>query len=384
MVKGIWLPLLAAFLFVTLTCTSQLKLTSSSSPPGSVSEKTPLTIISKPSWELHWEQTISSARKEGKVSIYASIAPTLRDPLSKLFSQRYNMPIEWTLGQTPEITQKILTERKAGLFLVDIVLSGSYPAITTLKPEGHLEPIEPELLLPEVTNPNMWRGNTLPWVDKEHYIIAAGLAPSAPILINTNLVKREEISSYQDLLKPRWKGKIVLIDPTRPGGGLVWFTVVGSQIMNWDFIKQLAKQDLIILGDPRQVVDWVAKGKSFLALAPSGGQIELYRIEGAPIEVIIPAEGVWETAGSTPVWLFKKRPHPNATRLFINWYLSKEGQQVVADNEMRQGTRLDISTANIHEVDLRKPGVKYFSIESEEFHLSREKYDSVIKEIFKP
>lgn len=375
--------ILSLFILFTLSCATSKSPPANQISPGLTTEQS-VSTPAKAMWEEEWDRTLNTARKEGVVNIYSSHPSNIKEALSRLFFRRYNLPVNWTMGPGTQLAPKILTERKAGLFLADIELTGSTTLITVLKPQGILDILDPELLLPEVTDPFMWLENRLPWIDKDHYIIASGRSPASSMVINTTLAKKDEIKSLMDLLDPKWKGKIVFQDPTRPGVSNMWVLVMGSQIMNWDFIRQLANQDLIIVGDSRQAIEWVAQGKYPINLAPSSGIVDFFVDAGAPLEIILPKEGVHESAGDSSMVLFKNRPHPNTARVFINWYLSREGQQVLADNYLQAGTRQDISTAKIPEVKLRKPGVKYFNTETEEFQLGKLKYDGIIQETFGP
>lgn len=335
-------------------------------------------------WKIDWEKSLSTARKEGKVSIISGQTENIRQEFNRLFKKNFNLDIEWTLVRGGEGTQKIMTERRAGLFLYDIHMSGLNNVIATLKPNGILETIRPELLLPEVTDTSKWIGNGLPWVDKEGLMLAPGLAPSSSILINTDLVKVEEISSYLDLLESKWKGKILVSNPTVSGPGQRWVTVVGGIIMGWDYIKKLINNDLSVAADDRQVVDWVARGKYAVAIGPSGGIVDNYKKEGASLELVHAKEGTYQTTGYTPIVLLRNRPHPYAARIFINWYLSREGQQVLADYDLRQGTRVDIDTSKIPSVKLRKPGEKYINVDTEEFYISEVQLKNTTVEMFRP
>src|SRR3990167_8066118 len=101
-------------------------------------------------------------------------------------------------------------------------------------------------------------------------IIRAFAYPTINLAINTEHVNQDEVKSYYDLLNPKWKGKIVMSDPTINGTGGSAFAVLGFQLLNLDFFRQLSRQELMITRDERLMVDWVAKGKYAMVLFPSG------------------------------------------------------------------------------------------------------------------
>ena len=86
-----------------------------------------------------------------------------------------------------------------------------------------LEPIQPALMLPEVIDESRWFGGKHRYLDPDGKYVFAYLANAsyAQLYYNTNLINPKEFTSYYDLLKPKWNGKIVALDPrskTEMGG----------------------------------------------------------------------------------------------------------------------------------------------------------------------
>lgn len=334
-------------------------------------------------WQLKWEETLAEAKKEGRVSLYTWLGPEMTRALRDGFSRKYGLELMVTTASGAELEAKINQERRAGLYLVDVVLVGGAERMKWL---GWAEPLEREFLLPEITDVSNWLEGKLPWVDKEHFVIAPGLAPGSAMAINADLVKKGEINSYKDLLAPKWKGRMTMLNPLRQGWSNRWFgSMLHFNILDLDYMRQLARQELFFTSDKRLTVEWVAMGKKAVVIAPAFESIHTFLEAGARLELVEPAEGNVETTGSNKLITISNRPHPNASRVFINWYLSREGQQIVADLDARQGTRLDISWEKIHPLKLRKPGIKYVNTESEEFlRIREEKYDPLVNEVFGP
>lgn len=158
--------------------------------------------------------------------------------------------------------------------------------------------------------------------------MAFTLEVSSYVLVNTEMVKETELISYRDLLNLRWKSNMVLSDPTIAGAGLRFFGVVGGRIMGLDFMKELARQEPVITKDRRLQVEWVARGKYPIGLGAESPSISEFKNAGAPIREVVPIEGSGLAAGSGCIGLINKAPHPNASKLFINWFLGQEGQTV--------------------------------------------------------
>lgn len=152
----------------------------------------------------------------------------------------------------PEIAMKLQTERRAGLSLTDIVFTGSSTLVAVLKPEGYVEPMEPQVILPEVRDPKAWWAGRIPLVGYG-YGVGVLKYSSVPLSINTEKVKPEEIKSYRDLLNPKWKGRIVMDDPTVGGSGLKWASYIlwTGKAGGEDFLRSLVRQEPVINRDRR-------------------------------------------------------------------------------------------------------------------------------------
>ncbi len=149
------------------------------------------------------------------------------------------------MGRSAEVTPKLVRERSAGLYLADVIGAGATSMILETKPTGILAPLEPMLVLPEVMDPKVWSGGQL-FIDKGKFIKPMSADFSRSVARNTDLVKEGEIKSLLDLLDPKWKGKIVLSDPTAGGGGAgnSWLTLM---VTVWglektkDYLRQFVK-----------------------------------------------------------------------------------------------------------------------------------------------
>lgn len=350
-------------------------------PPSEPGRAMP-TAGAKPDWQTAWEKTLAEAQKEGKVTIMTNSGDTVRASLSRGLKEKYGITTEWVVsGRGAELVAKVTNERKAGIYLIDIFLSGSSTMVTQLKPYGYLDQIPPMFILPEVKDTSLWYANQH-FVDKGKYIFPFLAYVFPPIFINSDIFRAEDLKSYRDLLKPAAKGKIVLADPTTPSAALRWFTVVGEKIMGREFSRELARQDITILRDERLSVDWVAKGKYAIVIGVRPDPVTEFRNAGAPLKLVIPQEGTWLTGGPAVLSILNRQPHPNATKVFINWLLSKEGQLAYTKANGVQSGRLDIDTSFLDPQILRKPDVPYFMSENEEFLMKDPEHLELARQIF--
>lgn len=327
--------------------------------------------VSKQGWEKDWDETVAAAKKEGKVVVLFTGGAEIRNAMSKGFYDRFGIVMDAVSGAGVEVAEKLTRERRAGLYLTDIYQGGVTTPIIILKPAGLLGNMEETFILPELKNPSeiekVWRDGKLPWVDPDHKVFAFNAYPQAWAVINTNIVKPEEMKSFRDLLNPRWKGKIAMFDPSTTGAGGKLFSAVALQILSMDFWRELARQDVFITRDNRMLVEWVAHGKYAIAIAARPEEIALFKKEGAPLMHVTPEEGIGLTTGSGGLALIDRPAHPNAAKLFVNWLLSKEGVTLWSKAGDVQSARLDVPTDFLSPEKIRQEGVKYYYLEKEAF-----------------
>lgn len=301
-------------------------------------------------WKDDWAKTIEEAKKEGTVVVSIPASPELRKGLEEVFGRRFGIKIELFVARGSQATRRIVDEYKAGLRYFDIHIGGTTSMVLELLPEKILDPVEPYFLLPEVKDPKSWWGGHM-WIDKARkYIYGFQGYTFANIWYNTGLLKPEEIGSYDNLLDAKWKGKMGILDPRTPGAGdAVWSYLY--MIKGEEFLTKLAAQKLLVDRNQRQLADSLARGKLALTLGITEYTFKPFLKAGLPVQPLpAPREGTYTTGGSGHLTIMKEPPHPNATKVFVNWLLSREGQEVFS-KALGQGTRrFDIDTKWLKEV----------------------------------
>ncbi len=370
MSKGLFaITIILLVAMILVSCAPQSGVQVSPTP-----SKTALETVSTPvkqGWEKEWDDTVAAAKKEGRVVALLTVGGEHRAALAKAFLDRFGIILEGITGSGIEVAERLNRERRAGLSLTDIYQGGVTTPIIVLKPAGLLDNIEETFILPELKEPReiekVWWGGKLPWVDNDHKVFAFMAYPQAWAVINTDLVKPEEMKSFKDLLNPKWKGKIAIFDPTMTGAGGKLLSAVALQILSMDYWRDFAKQEPIITRDNRALVEWVARGKYAIAIAARPEEIAAFKNEGAPLMHVTPEEGIGITTGSGGLALIDKAAHPKAAKLFINWILSKDGITVWSKAGDVQSARLDVPVDFLSPEKKRQPGVKYYYLEKEEF-----------------
>lgn len=292
------------------------------------------------SGDAEWKETVEAAQKEAQLTIYHTRGPF--DKLFADFNKRHPaIKLLSASGRGGELISRMMSERRAGKFLVDLYLGASGTPLDVLYPAKVLEPISPLLLLPEVRDPSLWFGKRHHYGDPEgKYIFVFEGVVRSDLAYNPTLVEPKEITSYWDLVKPKWKGKIAAIDPKLAGfpEGFLQFAYYHPDL-GGKFLKQLfGDMDLTVSRDGRQIVDWLATGKFAIAIGPSASDIQAVMKSGLPVTRFEPRafkEGIYMRATQGSLSVMSRMPHPNATKVFVNWLLSREGQSQFQNHFMR-------------------------------------------------
>jgi iron(III) transport system substrate-binding protein len=298
----------------------------------------------RPSAPVEWERTVEAAKKEGKVVVSVPVSAELRREIERVFKQRFGIEAELNVGRAASVTGKIQQESKAGVPYFDLHMGGGESMITGLLAEGILAPLEPAMMLKEIKDPNHWWGGHI-WLDNaKRYIYASQAYQVELIWCNTEYVKPEEIRSLTDLLNPKWSGKIGYLDPRTPGAGSSMWSFL-LKLKGEDYLKKLAGQRLFLSRDQRVLAESLARGKIALVAGLSYYSFLPFVKAGLPVKsVSIPRDEIYVSGGSGNVAIIKGAPHPNAAKVFVNWFLGQEGQETYS-RAMGQATRrLDVDT----------------------------------------
>lgn len=375
-----WAIVVSLLLLALVGCTSGTPVNT-----PSPSQVTAAPSKEAPTAQSDWEKTVALARQEGTVFLVTTAASSTREALSGPLKAKYGVDLEFIVGSGGDLSEKVAAQRRAGLFFYDFYMGGATTATTTMKPAGFLDPLKPLLVLPEVTDPKVWFGGGINYADKEGQYVACSILMSSfkYLTVNSDLVKPGEIKSYKDLLDPKWKGKIIMYDPTIAGAASRWVAVVADKYMGSDYMVQFAKQEPVITRDYRLQIEGTAKGKYLITIGSHPDILAEFIKLGAPLKPVMPAEGAFLTGGSGLVSYLNKAAHPNASKVFINWFLSKEGQTYYSRSILAQSARVDVPTDHLDKDDIRDPNVKYFVSEEEGFLNKIREYQEKSKVIFK-
>ena len=260
---------------------------------------------------------VDAAKKEGSVVWYTTaIIDQIVRPTVDAFEKRYGVKVDYVRSQ--EIPLRVINEAKAGRVMADLVDgTATTPA---LRREGLIAQWTPNIKVPAryVDAEGYWMATI-------EYVLTAGY--------NTDLVPEAiKPTSWEDLLDPRWKGKMVwnIVASSSSGQGFTGLvlTELGEQ-KGRAYLARLAKQDVTgIAVSARQILDLVIAGEYPIALEIFNNHATVSRAQGATVNWIRmnPAMAVMNVMSLT-----KDAPHPNAGKLLFEFIVSPEGQKINRD-----------------------------------------------------
>jgi iron(III) transport system substrate-binding protein len=300
----------------------------------------------QPAGQADWERTVTAAKKEGRVVVAIPPSSELRQQLEAVFKTKFGVELELVPAPGPRNASRIASEYNAGVRYFDALIVSTGTAVP-LAHEGMLEPLEPYMVLPEVKDPKNWWGGHI-WEDnlKTNRFLYSFIAEvgTGGLWHNTNSAKAEELRSFDNFLSPKWKGKIGLNDPRVPGSGQSLWSFLWD-IKGEDYLRKLVQQDLFISRELRQIGDALAKGNLAISIGVGYSQYEPFLKSGLPVRQLpTPAEGLPASNGFGIVGIVKNPPHANGAKLFLNWLLSKEGQDFYGKVMKSSTRRLDVDT----------------------------------------
>ncbi|HLY65796.1 MAG TPA: hypothetical protein VKU60_09705, partial [Chloroflexota bacterium] len=114
------------------------------------------------------DQLVAAAKREGALAVAGPQGAEVQQALSTAFTDRYGIKVDYLGVGGPELPPRVQRERGGGVYQWDTFIVGTTTLLQGLKPMGALDPIEPELVLPEVRDPSSWRGGAVPFSDKDH------------------------------------------------------------------------------------------------------------------------------------------------------------------------------------------------------------------------
>jgi len=272
------------------------------------------------------QKIVEGAKKEKQVVVYTSLNTTDSVPITQAFEKKYGVKVELWRSTSEKVLQRAVTEARAGRFSVDAFeLNG--PEMEALYREGLLE---------EFHSPHFKSLPPAAFAKHRHYV--ADRFNFFTIAYNTNLVKPDEVpNSYEDLLHPRWMGRIGI-----EASDDDWFASIVKHMgekKGLDFFRKLAQMKPQIRTGHTLMAGLVSAGEIPLAATIYNHNAERLLVNGAPIKwkALTPTFGRPNAVAVT-----KRAPRPYAALLFVDFMLSPDGQNLIkARNRVPASTAVE-------------------------------------------
>jgi iron(III) transport system substrate-binding protein len=270
------------------------------------------------------ERILEAAKKEGKLTVYTSMAAEDMQMLSEIFEQKYGIKVTTYRASSEDVLQRVVQESRAKRYDADIVETNG-PEMEAIFRENLLQEVKSPFfkdLIPEAILPHKQ------WVATRLNIFVQAY--------NTTKVKKEELpKTWEDLLDPKWKGRIGI-----EGSDQDWYAAVVKDLgedKGTKLFKDIAaKNGFSVRKGHTLLTQLVASGEVPFALTVYNYKAQQLKTQGAPVDwfAVEPAY-----ARPNGVGMLRNSTHPNAAMLFYDFMIT-DAQQKLLDKEFVPTSKL--------------------------------------------
>ena len=277
-------------------------------------------------------QLVERAKSEGRVVWYTSIPASGSQPVADAFMKQYpEIKVEVQRLAGFGLWQRISAEFQAGKPLADVYSQADYSVRKQAAEQGSIEKYIPPSA----------HDYPAEFLDKDGYGFSTRVVCIA-IGYNTNLVDASKAPKrWTDLLDKQWSDKkIGITDPRSTGTAFAGFWQIRNTAgLGEDYIKKLAAQKPVLYEDSGLQINALVSGEYPIQVLNDYRVWEL-QTKGAPVKLVYPEDGTPCTNDYTA--LVAKAPHPNAAKLFMDFYASQKGTDALASKLMTYVVRKDV------------------------------------------
>jgi len=258
---------------------------------------------------------VEAAKQEGKVIVYGAQVPQAMKAIHAAFERKYGISVEYWRGSSTGVSERALTEWRAGRPGFDVV-EGNRGVQLIMRDEGLFQKFVPPSSAKFPAKFKEKDGMITPW----------RVLPIS-ILYNTDMVKTADLpKTFDDLLNPKWTGKITMPDPTRhtTTAQFLWNLSKFKGDKWLDLVKGLAKQKPLLVESLAPVTTTIIKGEAPIGIT----YIKYIQQYKGPVSY---ASMDKYLADPNYMSLSAKAANVNAAKLYVDFICSAEGQKMVAD-----------------------------------------------------
>jgi iron(III) transport system substrate-binding protein len=260
---------------------------------------------------------IEAGKKEGKVVIYGSLENDTTDAIKQAFQKKTGIEAEYWRASATKVMDRALTEYRAGKALFDVILTNDNPMEIMFRQGIFAKYNSPTAkdYPKEAIDPNL---------GPRYRNVVIG------VVYDKNQIKPADApKSLEDLVKPQYKGKLVMPDPTQHTTTTQWvaslWKLMGKEKAD-KYIRDLAATKPILVESLLPAAERLSSGETPIAIT-FVKYVYIYGKKGAPLEYI--RLGKFMGDGHY-IDLNNKAPHPNAGKAFIDYFLGEESMKMMA------------------------------------------------------
>jgi ABC-type glycerol-3-phosphate transport system substrate-binding protein len=322
-------------------------------------------------WKTEFANVVAAAEKEGELIMMSQPNQAARDFIGREWAKTYpKITLSISALEPAQYIGRLKTERGAGKYLWDVALAGYIPAYV-LSHDGALDPIVDEFVDPEIRNPDLWGGWDEALTDVGHkYVFSMSNYIAGPWYDALHISpEKVEKLGLKVMLEPDLKGKTVWHDPTLLGSGQGYAYLLYDKLGREGLRTLIVDQKAQLAQQMFQVVEVMARSNAWIGIGPPVRAL-IKPYEKAGIKTDVRAMGNTpdrnaNVMGGSFLSVFNKRPHPNATRVFVNWLLTRDVQIGLAQALDQASRRKDLPITTLPD-ETPIPGAHYFAPQREE------------------
>lgn len=277
-----------------------------------------------------WDEIVAAAKQEKTLNLwvhngvgYEAFAAAAQAALPEL-------DIHVTAAGGGDQAPIVAQEQQGGLYNWDIFMGGNSGIATTLNPIGGVVPIRPffDALPAELKNDADWSGGFHVYANPDELNWVINYQLLGGLWVNSKLTN---IKTADDLLDPKYRGKIVIHDPANPSAGSGSIATMLA-LKGEDYVRKLLKdQKPIVVDGAAPCITALEDGTALVCIGGNSTEYAKMRADGLGKDIVeIDQLDLFMYPNIYAMSIFKNLPHPNATALFMSWAISQDGMKAWA------------------------------------------------------
>jgi iron(III) transport system substrate-binding protein len=267
------------------------------------------------------DKLVAAAQEEGEVTFYSVPDERIAQQLADAFEQKYGIETSFTRATAAEVEQRFSAEADAGAPVADVMLTLNDGFLADAVEKGWMTPLD-RAGIPSF--PGDWIAPQA--ILKDPTTVAVQIT-NMGIGFNTDEAGDDAPETWEDVLDPKWKGKVGIADPNNAIHNDLFYVL--SQQYGMDYLTRLGEQINRIYPGGAPMVESLASGETPVAIGIVAAGLEVAKEQGAPLGWSIPQDTL---ASPTVIGVAAEAPHPNAAKLLAHYILSREGLKLLNDS----------------------------------------------------